>query len=368
MFTKRSRNSSNKRNSENNNNNSEDEQIKNLIKEINNSYKNTLFFDIRKSNKLRTLIRNRSNFDSVYLKSNNKKDFQRENSLTFQLKNKINKESLILELREELKYHIKFNFIYKRLLSRAIQLKEAVKENKEQIELNTNALKETFKDRFDIIDNYEKTIKLLDIEKKELITSSTEILKMRENTNKTLMKQFSEIQERNNEQRKKIDNLSKNISLLEYKKSHVNDELETKLTFDASNYEKHLRLYKALKRKYEYLIEEYNTFIKSGNEITKIDVKLFDNTNAKNFLIEENLDIALNEQKIRKQNLLDNISDLKIKIKYLKEKQEEEKLKEEKKKYFCKYNGLYRTTKFKYNPTVRKSSSYKTFKKKIKFE
>lgn len=357
-------NSTTKRNK---NNNSEDEQIKAIIKEINSNYRNTLFFDIRTPNKLRTLVRNKSNFSTINTKSNNKKGLKRENSLTFKLKNKINKESLILELREELKYHIKFNYIYKNLLSKIMHLKDLVKENKEEVEENTNALKETFKDRFDVIENYEKTIKLLEVEKKELVTSSTEILKMRENTNKKLLKQFSEIQEQNNEQRKEIDNLSKNITSLEYKKEHIIDELQNKLNFDQRNYEKHLRLYKSLSRKYEYYMDEYNTYIKSGNEITKVDVKLFDNTNAKNTLIEEDLDIELNEQLIKKKNLMDNINTLKIKIKKLEDIQSEEQLKEEKKQSLCKFIGLYKT-KSKKSQTFRKSASNKTFKKRITFE
>ena len=157
---------------------------------------------------------------------------------------------------------------------------------------------------------------------------------MRENTQKKLLKQFSEIQEQNNEQRIKIDGLAKNITLLEYKKSHINDELQNKLDFDEKNYEKNLRLYKSLMRKYEYFLEEYNTYMKSGNEITKIDVKLNDYTNAKYTLKEEDLDIELNEQILRKENLIDNINDLKSKIKFLEKKQKEEKLKEEKKKSF----------------------------------
>lgn len=358
------KNSSTKKNSSIN---SEDEQIKNIIKEINSNYKNNLFFDIRTPNKLRTLVRNRSNFSTISLKTNsNKKTLKRENSLTYQLRNKINKESLIMELRQELKYHIKFNFIYKSLLKKIIQLKEVVKENKIQVEENTNALKETFKDRFDIIDNYEKTIKLLDLEKKELIRSSTEIIKMRENTQKKLLKQFSEIQEQNNEQRIKIDGLAKNITLLEYKKSHINDELQNKLDFDEKNYEKNLRLYKSLMRKYEYFLEEYNTYMKSGNEITKIDVKLNDYTNAKYTLKEEDLDIELNEQILRKENLIDNINDLKSKIKFLEEKQKEEKLKEEKKNHLCKFMGLYKS-KMKHN-IFRKSASNKNYKMKIIFE
>jgi hypothetical protein len=345
--------------------NSEDEQIKNIIKEINSDFKQTLFFDIRTPNKLRTLVRNKSNFSTININSNKKNTLKRENSLTFKLKNKINKESLIMELRQELKYHIKFNYIYKSLLKKIIQLKDLVKDNKEQVENNTNALKETFKDRFDIIDNYEKTIKLLELEKKELITSSTEIIKMRENTHKNLLKQFSEIQEQNDEQRQKIDGLTKNITLLEYKKSHINDELQTQLDLDERKYEKNLRLYKSLMRKYEYFLEEYNAYIKSGNEIAKIDVKLNDNTNAKNTLIEEDLDIELNEQLLRKKNLMDNINELKIKIKILEDKQKEDKLKHGK-THFCKVMGLYKT-KMRHN-IFRKSASNKNYKMKIIYE
>ena len=345
--------------------NSEDEQIKNIIKEINNDFKQTLFFDIRTPNKLRTLVRNKSNFSTININSNKKNTLKRENSLTFKLKNKINKESLIMELRQELKYHIKFNYIYKSLLKKIIQLKDLVKDNKEQVENNTNALKETFKDRFDIIDNYEKTIKLLELEKKELITSSTEIIKMRENTHKNLLKQFSEIQEQNDEQRQKIDGLTKNITLLEYKKSHINDELQTQLDLDERKYEKNLRLYKSLMRKYEYFLEEYNTYIKSGNEIAKVDVKLNDYTNAKNTLIEEDLDIELNEQLLRKKNLMDNINELKIKIKILEDKQKEDKLKHGK-THFCKVMGLYKT-KMRHN-IFRKSASNKNYKMKIIYE
>ena len=345
--------------------NSEDEQIKNIIKEINSDFKQTLFFDIRTPNKLRTLVRNKSNFSTININSNKKNTLKRENSLTFKLKNKINKESLIMELRQELKYHIKFNFIYKSLLKKIIQLKDLVKDNKEQVENNTNALKETFKDRFDIIDNYEKTIKLLELEKKELITSSTEIIKMRENTHKNLLKQFSEIQEQNDEQRQKIDGLTKNITLLEYKKSHINDELQTQLNLEERKYEKNLRLYKSLMRKYEYFLEEYNTYIKSGNEITKVDVKINDYTNAKNTLIEEDLDIELNEKLLRKKNLMDNINELKLKIKILEDKQKEDKLKHGK-THFCKVMGLYKT-KMRHN-IFRKSASNKNYKMKIIYE
>ena len=89
-------------------------------------------------------------------------------------------------------------------------------------------------------------------------------------------------------------------------------------------------------------MEEYNTFLKCGDEITKIDVKLFDDTNAKNALIEENLEVELNEKLIKKSYLLDNINNLKLQIKIIEDKQKEEKLLEEKKEQAYKLVGLNR--------------------------
>ena len=195
---------------------------------------------------------------------------------------------------------------------------------------------------------------------------------MKENAQKSLLKQFSEIQEQNNEQRQKIDSLAKNISLLEYKKSTINDELQNQLQLDERKYETNLRLYKSLMRKYEYFLEEYNTYIKSGNEVASVDVKLNDYTNAKNTLIEEDLDIELNEQLLRKKNLMDNINDLKLKIKVLEQKQKEEKLKQEK-RHFCKVMGLYKAKSHNlhnhHNHNIfRRSASNKNYKMAIIFE
>ena len=334
-----SKNSSNNKN--NNPNNIEDEQFNKIMKEINNYYRDELFYGARHRNKQRRLVKSRSNITSTdmlsYNNNNEHKSLKRENSLTFKLRNKINKESLILELRNELKYHIKFNYIYKTFLSRVIALKDIVKENKDKIEENTNMLKITFKDRFDIIDNYEKAITLLDAEKKDLMTTNKDILAMREKTHSDLVEQFNTIQQQNNEQRLKIEELKKKINSLEYKMATVNDELQSKLEADKKNYDKFLRLYNSLIRKYNFFLDEYNAYNKTGNEILSMDVKLSDFTNIKNSMIEEDLEIELNEKKIKRENLMKNITNLKNKIKILEEKKKEEQLKEEKKQRSLNY-------------------------------
>ena len=338
MFLARSKSITRNR-KESSNNSSEDEQIKKIIKEINRDYRNTFFFDYKSPTKIRSFIRNKSTFNSDKIRTNYKTTPKRENSLSFKLKDKITKENLILELRQELKYHIKFNAIYNNLLTKIIHLKEIVKENKDKVQLKTDILKETFSDRFDVIDQYEKTIVLLGEEKKDIVKTNKDILKVKQNNNSKLIKEFNEIQEKNNKQREKIDSLQSNINTLEYKKSHLNEELQSQLEKEEKNYEQHLKLYKILYKKYQYFLDEYNTFLKCGDEITKIDVKLFDDTNAKNSLKEENLEVELNEKLIKKSFLLSNINHLKLQIKLIEEKQMEEKLKEEKKEQACKLMG-----------------------------
>ena len=328
------------------NDNSEEEQIKQIIKEINKDYKKNLFFEYKSPQKIRKINRNRSVLSSAKQRTHNRKisfvKENRENSLSFKLKDKITKETLILELRQELKYHIKFNTIYNSLLKRIIQLKDIVRENKDKLQENTDLLKDTFLDRFNIIDNYEKTIGLLDEEKKDINKTNKEIIRMRQTTKEKLNKEFIDIQERNAKQREKIETLQNKINELEYRKSHLQEELQKQLEKDEKKYEQHLKLYKSLYKKYEYFLEEYNTFLKCGDEITKIDVKLFDDTNAKNALIEENLEVELNEKLIKKSYLLDNINNLKLQIKIIEDKQKEEKLLEEKKEQAYKLVGLNR--------------------------
>ena len=342
MFFQRSRSTTRNLKKSTSNNDSEEEQIKNIINEINRDYRNTFFFDYKSPSKIRTFIRNKSPFNNRKIRNSCKIIFKKEkneNSLSFKLKDKITKENLILELRQELKYHIKFNAIYNNLLKKIIQLKEIVKENKDKVQQKTDLLKETFKDRFDVIAQYEKTIKLLHEEKKDIIKTNKDIVKIKENNNSKLLKEYNDIQERNNIQREKIDLLQNNINSLEYKKNHLNEELQSQLEKEETNYEQHLKLYKILYKKYQYFLDEYNTFLKCGDEITKIDVKLFDDTNAKNSLIEENLEIELNDKLIKKSFLLSNINNLKLRIKLIEEKQKEEKLREEKKEEACKLVG-----------------------------
>ena len=311
---------------------SEDDLIKDIIREINDKYQYSLHLNNKKNqNKKKTLARNRSNFSTINVDKSNR-PLKKQNSLIYNLQYKITKESLIIELREELKYHLKFNLIYKNFLSKVIKLKDVVKENKEKVEENAKLLKEAFKDRFNIVDQYEKTISLLNIEKKDIIKANEDIIKMRKNSNREMQKQFNEVTNQTNDQRIKIEELGKKVSLLQYKKDHIEEDLQSQLNNEEIKYADHLKEYKTLTNKYDYFLEEYNSYDKTGNEMAKQEVKLFDNTKVKNILIEEDLKVKLNEKLLKKTNLMNKKNNIKNEIKMLEEKIRDQQLIEEKKK------------------------------------
>ena len=308
------------------NNNSEDDQIKKILKEIKSGYKNNLFFQPDSASKINIFQRNRSILSSTSIGTSYKNSFSNkksENSLSNKLKNTITKESLILELREELKHHMKFNLIYNYLLKNVIHLKEVVKQNRDNVQKNTELFIENFKDKYNLIKQYEKTIISLDEEKKDIIKTNEEILQLRNDTNFKLIKQMSEIDERNKQQKEKIAALSFKMRDLEYKKSVLNEELQKQIEKDEKNYEEKEKQYNILSNGYEYYKDEYNSFLKTGDEMTKINVKLDDDTNAKNELIKEDLEVKLNDKIIRKSLLINNINKLKLKMKTISDLEKE---------------------------------------------
>ena len=285
--------------------------------------------------KIHFLFRNKSDMSSSTLMcSSYKTSFiskKKENSLLYKLKDKITKETLILEMRQELKYHIESNAIYNNFLHRIIHLKDMVKENRDKLQENTQILKETFKDKFNIIENYEKSIVLYGKEKTDIIEANDEIYQLKQKTNEKLLREFHVIQANNNKLKEEIDSLDHNIKDLEYKKSTLQDDLEKQYEIDKKKYEELYKNYQNLFKVYNYLTDEYNSYAKTGDEITKLDVKLDDESFARSLLIKEDLEIKLNDKLIENSVLVENMNNLKKEIKIIEDKQQEEKANQEKK-------------------------------------
>lgn len=345
------------------------------INKISNPIKNIInkrvLFNYKTPKKMHILLRNKSDFSSsTTLGTSYKKSFiskKQENSLLYKLKDKITKETLILELRQELNYHIESNVVYNDFLKKIIRLKDLVKENRDKLQNNTDSFKETYKDKFNIIEQFENSIVFLGKEKTVMIEANDEILKIKQGTNNKLIKEFNEIQARNNVQKEEINSLDYKIRELEYKKSTLHDDLIKQYETDKKNYENFLKKYQILVNTYKYLSNEYDSYAKSGDEITKIDVKLDDESYAKTLLIKEDLEVKLGDKLIENSALVENMNTLKKEIKVIEDKQQEERDKREKKLLSFRlsiFNNINKTNKkrnynFKLrNKVFRKSLSY----------
>ena len=345
------------------------------INKISNPIKNIInkrvLFNYKTPKKMHILLRNKSDFSSsTTLGTSYKKSFiskNQENSLLYKLKDKITKETLILELRQELNYLIESNVVYNDFLKKIIRLKDLVKENRDKLQNNTDSFKETYKDKFNIIEQFENSIVFLGKEKTVMIEANDEILKIKQGTNNKLIKEFNEIQARNNVQKEEINSLDYKIRELEYKKSTLHDDLIKQYETDKKNYENFLKKYQILVNTYKYLSNEYDSYAKSGDEITKIDVKLDDESYAKTLLIKEDLEVKLGDRLIENSALVENMNTLKKEIKVIEDKQQEERDKREKKLLSFRlsiFNNINKTNKkrnynFKLrNKVFRKSLSY----------
>ena len=346
----------------------------NKINKISNPIKNIInkrvLFNYKTPKKMHILLRNKSDFSSsTTLGTSYKKSFiskNQENSLLYKLKDKITKETLILELRQELNYYIESNVVYNDFLKKIIRLKDLVKENRDKLQNNTDSFKETYKDKFNIIEQFENSIVFLGKEKTVMIEANDEILKIKQGTNNKLIKEFNEIQARNNVQKEEINSLDYKIRELEYKKSTLHDDLIKQYETDKKNYENFLKKYQILVNTYKYLSNEYDSYAKSGDEITKIDVKLDDESYAKTLLIKEDLEVKLGDKLIENSALVENMNTLKKEIKVIEDKQEERDKREKKLLSFrlSIFNNTNKTNKkrnynFKLrNKAFRKSLSY----------
>ena len=93
---------------------------------------------------------------------------QIKNNLFSDVINLINKESLIIQLKNENKFMLKLNFYYKNYLDSIIKLKLQIKKEHDEVEKLYLYLKKNFTENVNIIENYDKKIHFLNTNKKEI--------------------------------------------------------------------------------------------------------------------------------------------------------------------------------------------------------
>ncbi len=253
-----------------------------------------------------------------------KKNIKKSKNLLNQVHTIINKESIILQLRNEFNYIKSLNYNYKIYLDTIKNLVKEVTLNKNEIETLSHILREEYGDDIVIIDKYEKKIKMISMNTNEAKEINETMIKNKNNETKKLNVKLSEIESKislNNKEIEKQNNIIKSYSnklqnekkeLLKREKEQLNkiDKLKQKFNY----YEKQIKIIKDKIKVYEE-----NNPIKKEVEIENEDI-------ANSLLKKEDKECELNEKRILNENLHFNIktisgeiSKLTLKLKILNE-------------------------------------------------
>ena len=237
-----------------------------------------------------------------------KENTKKSKGLLTQIKKTLNQESLIIQLRSEYNHIKNLNANYKKYLKAIKRLKELFMNNRGGIEKYSNFIQETYKDEIYIINNFEEEVNEIKEEKKHIIETNDGIINIKNEAFKILNVKLVELNEKVNINLKEIEKQTSKINSLESKK---NEEKKSFLKTEQQQYKK----YQLLQNNYKVisnLYEEKKQEIENNKEIKPVEIE---NKEYSNKLINtENHYIQLSEEKIKNQNLLEEVRNLTIKI------------------------------------------------------
>ena len=237
-----------------------------------------------------------------------KENTKKSKGLLTQIKKTLNQETLIIQLRSEYNHIKNLNANYKKYLKAIKRLKELFMNNRGGIEKYSNFIQETYKDEIYIINNFEEEVNEIKEEKKHIIETNDGIINIKNEAFKILNVKLVELNEKVNINLKEIEKQTSKINSLESKK---NEEKKSFLKTEQQQYKK----YQLLQNNYKVisnLYEEKKQEIDDNVEIKPVEIE---NKEFSNKLINtENHYIKLSEEKIKNQNLLEEVRNLTIKI------------------------------------------------------
>jgi len=257
----------------------------------------------KKGGKLRNLV-----IEVLNTKKENKK---KTINLLTEIKNILNKEKLIIQLRAEFNYIKNLNNNYQNYLSHIKQLTQTYLKNKNKIEEYANETRASEKEYVKIIDKFEDNISNLKSEKQNLIKTNEAIMKMKNDINNTLNVKLLEIQTK----------INTNLDEL-YKINSKKEKLETQYLNEKKEFlkkeEKEEKKYKILQQKYN-LLSQFLSTLSHKSYIYDIypeekPTELENQNLAESILEIENRNIKLREEEIKNQNLMDTVKNLSSKI------------------------------------------------------
>ena len=108
---------------------------------------------------------------------NTKKNIRKSRDLLTQVHQVINKELIIIQLRNEYNYIERLNEYYKKYYEKIKNLVKEVTKNKNEVETLCNTLKVNFADDVVIVEKYEKKIKVMSLTTDDVEKINEDIMK-----------------------------------------------------------------------------------------------------------------------------------------------------------------------------------------------
>ena len=222
------------------------------------------------------------------------------------LDNKIKKDKLIFQLRKDCRHHED----EKKSKINNLNFVNITRESCEKSKLDAG---EFFKDVKKYlgefgkkIDNFEQKINELNVERKNIFSSSYSILEKKANDKYELEKKKEEINSKIKKQLTIIDDINKRYDTF---KKQLEDEEKVLLAEENKEIDKYNKLFK----RYRELLTKYNIYEQEGKDDNNDDISKSRKTYEDN-LVKEDLRMKLTEAKQKNVNLKKNLEEINSKI------------------------------------------------------
>ena len=232
---------------------------------------------------------------------NTKKDVKKSKNLLVQVHNVINKESIIIQLRNEFNYIERLNKYYIKYLNKIKILVKDVLKNKKDVENLKQFLIDNYGDDVKVIDKYENKIKMMSMDTNDSTKINEEILQNKKKETKELQNKLNDIESKVSLNLKEIE--KQKLILKKYEKQ-FEEEKEALMNKEKSQIIKISKI----KQKFSYydkqikILKDKIRVFEQNNPMEK-DVEIENEDIANLLLKKEDKECELNERIIENENL-----------------------------------------------------------------
>ena len=241
-----------------------------------------------------------------------KKTINQSKNLISIVHNTINKESIIIQLRNEFTYINQLNENYKIYLEKLKKLVNKISQNKNEVESLSHILLDNYKDDVIVINNYEKKLKLMSMDSGDVSQMNEDVLNKKKKVTKNLQNKLKDIESK----------ISMNVKEIETQKNlmiTIKNQIEEEKIELIKREKTQLTKFDKLKQKYNYyqkqikiIKEKIRNFEQKNKKFEEVEIENEDMANQ--LLKKEDKECELNERIIENENLNYNFKTLSAEI------------------------------------------------------